>query len=122
MKQVEAEVFHNLLTLALSDSDASRTVSASAPDVLEVRDKTGNVTRLELNAAGLPSKQMYESMQMTGKSQPVEEVFSDWREVNGVKTPFHVVIRQNGKDFADLTVTEMKINTGMTVEELSKKP
>jgi zinc protease len=122
MKQVEAEVFHNLLTLALSDADASRTVAASAPDILEIRDKGGNVTRLELNSAGLPAKQMYESMQMTGKSQPVEEVFSDWREVNGVKTPFHVVIRQSGKDFADLTVTEMKINTGITIEELSKKP
>jgi len=122
LKQMQAEMFHNLITLALSDRDPSRTLSAAGPDVLEIRDRAGNVTRLQLDAAGLPSKQMYESMQMTGKPQPVEEIFSDWREVNGVMTPFHVVIRQGGAEFADLKVVDMKINSGLTVQELSKKP
>lgn len=122
VKQMQVEMFHNLITLALSDRDPSRTVSAAGPDTLEIRDRAGNVTRLQLDSTGLPSKEMYESMQMTGKSQHVEEIFSDWREVSGVKTPFHVVIRQGGNDFADLKVTDMKINTGLTVEELSKKP
>ena len=121
-KQVDAELFHNLFKLALSDRDPKRTVAAAGENTVEIRDDHGNVTRLQLEPSGLPSKQMYESSQMRGSPQRVEEIFSDWRDVSGVKSPFHVVINQGGQQFADMNVTNLKINAGLTVEELSKKP
>jgi zinc protease len=120
--QMQSELFHNLFTLALSDRDPKRTVVAAGDGLLEIRDGSGNVTRLQLDDSGLPSKQIYESNGVHGSPQTVEEIFSDWREAGGVKSPFHIVIRQGGQEFADMKVTDLKINPGLTVEELSKKP
>ena len=50
------------------------------------------------------------------------EVYSDWQETNGVKLPHKIVITQNGKHFADVTVTSVLINQGLTPEQISKKP
>jgi predicted Zn-dependent peptidase len=122
VQQMNSELFHNLFTLALSDRDPKRRVTAIGENVLEIRDDRGNATQLQLEPSGLPSKQIYESSQMRGAPQQVEEVFSDWRDVSGVKSPFHVVINQGGQQFADLKVSDLKINAGLTVEELSKKP
>ena len=57
-----------------------------------------------------------------GGPSAVEETFSDWRDAGGLKAPFKTTIQQNGKKFADVTVQEFKLNTGLKAEELSKKP
>jgi len=64
----------------------------------------------------------YESVVVSGPPQPVEEDYSDFRDVNSVKVPFRVDILQGGKKFATVTVTDYKINTGLKPEELSKRP
>jgi zinc protease len=66
---------------------------------------------------GMPLKVIYE---MNG--QKIEETYSDWRDVNGIKMPFKSVIEQGGKRFGEITTTDLKLNTGLTPEELSKKP
>jgi hypothetical protein len=42
------------------------------------------------------------------------EVWSDYREVDGVKFPCHNVSYRNGQKFAESAVQEVKINTNLT--------
>jgi hypothetical protein len=51
----------------------------------------------------------------------VEEL-SDWRDVGGVKMYFKGALRENGAKMLELIVSEWKINSGLTAEQLSRKP
>ena len=73
-------------------------------------------------STGLPKSETYEQPSPTGPPADVEEIFSDWREVDGLKVPFKLIIQENGGKFADVTVQELKLNSGLKVEDLSKKP
>ena len=122
VKQVRGELFRELFTLALSDRDADRIVNATDNQTLEISDKQGDQVRIQLDGAtGLPHSLFYAETGQTGPVE-VEQTYSDWREVNGVKAPFKAVILQNGKKFADATFQDYKINSGLTMEQLSKKP
>ncbi len=121
IKQSQGEVFRELFGLALSDRDPGRTVSAIGEDQLEISDKQGNSVKVQIDAAGLPSKLSYDGEGMAGPTS-VDESFSDWRDVGGVKVPYKASIVQGGKKFADVTVQEYKINSGLKAEDLSKKP
>jgi zinc protease len=122
LKQAQGEIFRNLPHIILADRDGALKVNAVGPNVVEISAPDGLSTRLEIDAAtGLPSREMY---QETGGGQfaSVEESFSDWRDAGGVKVPFKVTFRQNGKDGPVATVQEYKVNTGLNTEDLSKKP
>ncbi len=122
LKQVRGELFRQMYSLALSDRDPDRTVNAVDGHTLEISDKDGESVRVELDpSTGLPAKVFYDGMGMGGPAK-VEETYSNWKEVDGLKAPFAIEITQNGKKFADATITGYKINSGLTVEQISKKP
>jgi hypothetical protein len=50
------------------------------------------------------------------------EEFSDWRDVGGVKMYFNAALRENGAKMLELIVSEWKINSSLTAEQLSRKP
>jgi hypothetical protein len=50
---------------------------------------------------------------LMGPPTETEELYSDYRDVKGVKMPFHIVTRQGGKVGADMTVTDVKVNPGV---------
>ena len=52
----------------------------------------------------------------------MEEVFSDWRDVDGLHLPYQWTVMQGDKKFAGVTVQDYKINSGLTAETLGKKP
>ena len=105
-----------------SDRDPSRTVSAVGPGAVEISGG-GQSVRVEFDeATGLPLRQIYQETGMGGAPSEVKETYSDWRDVNGVKLPFKVSIEQNGKNSGEAVVSEIKLNTGLSVDELSKKP
>jgi zinc protease len=117
LKQAQGEIFRQWLTLMLSDRDPSRTVSATGPNAVQI-SAAGESVRVEFDdATGLPLRQIY-------KEGPfdVKETFSDWREVGGIKLPYKATIEQNGKKAADMSISEIKLNTGLSADELSKKP
>ena len=123
LKQVQGEVFRKLFRLVLSDRDDSRTVNYAGDGVLEISDKSGESAHLEIDEkTGVPSKITYQGAAMGGPPQQVEEIYSDWRDVGGVRVPYKWTIVQGGKKFGDVTVQEYKINSGLTDQELSKKP
>ncbi len=122
LKQVRGEIFRQLYALALSDKDADRTVTGTEDGTLKIASKDGERVSIELDeGTGLPKKIVYDGVTMGGPAK-VEETLGDWRDVHGLKAPFAMTIEQNGKKFAAVTVLDYKVNSGVSVEEISKKP
>jgi predicted Zn-dependent peptidase len=122
LKQIRGEAFRQLASLALSDRDPDRTVNYEGDGVLAIASKDGESVRLTVDEkTGIPVKIAYK--QSTGEGgSAIEEVFSDWREVDGIRFPFQWTILQGGKKFSGATVEDYKINTGLTPEALGKRP
>ncbi len=123
LKQVHEELFRNYFRLLLSDRMPDRTVSSPEEGVIEISDQAGDSVKLFVDAqTGLPAKEVYREAQSMGGPGTMEEIFEDFSEAGGVKAPKKITVNQGGKKFAELTVEEYKINTGVKPEDLSKKP
>jgi len=122
LKQVQGEIFREWVSLMLSDRDASRMVSAAGPKTVEISTADGQRVQVEFDDAGLPVRLGYRETGMGGAPSEVKETVSDWREVDGVKLPFKVLMEQNGQKVGEVTISEIKLNTGIKPEELSRKP
>jgi zinc protease len=122
LQQLQGNLFRIYFRMLLSDRIPGRVVNGVDRSSVEIR-QGGEVARLTFDpSTGLPQKIAYASIAMAGQPEPVEEDYSDFRDVGGVKTPFHIEILQGGKKFAVLAVRDYKINTGLKPEDLSKKP
>jgi zinc protease len=122
-KQAGGNLFRSYIGLLLSDRVEGRTVNAIDADAVEIADKNGNVARLIFDpATHLPKTLSYDAISMTGTPPLVQESYSDFRDVNGLKIPFKIAMTQNGQRYADVTVSEFKIDTGLTAAELQRRP
>lgn len=122
LKQIHGEAFRQIVSLALSDRDANRTVNQVGDGVLEISSKDGDSVRLTVDEkTGLPAKLAYQQSPAEGGTA-VEEIYSDWRDVDGIHLPFQWSVMQSGKKFASVTIGDYKINSGLTAETLSQKP
>lgn len=123
LQQVSEELFRIYFSLLLSDRMADRTVSSSEPGTIDISDQAGNSVRLIIDGkTGLPAKEVYESRQPTGQPGSMEEVFDEFEQAGGIKVPKKITVNQAGKTFAEMTITEYKINSGIKNEDISKKP
>jgi hypothetical protein len=122
LKQVEGDVFRVYFRLLLSDRIEGRTVSAPDDDTLEISDASGHIVRVIVSPEGLPVTLLYTSPNANGPDVPMEEDYSDFREVSGIKIPFIVKLTQGGQKFADVTITDFRVNTGLKVQDLGKRP
>ncbi|HUS06233.1 MAG TPA: pitrilysin family protein [Bryobacteraceae bacterium] len=123
VKQVQDQLFRNMLTLLLSDRDPNRSVSATDAGAVDISDKEGHSLRMEFDkATGLPAKLSYESPGAQGAPVHVEENYAEWKESGGLKYASKVVVQQGGQKSADASVIEYKANSGLTAELLGKKP
>jgi zinc protease len=119
LKQAQGEVFRNLFRLM---ADTSLTVNAVDKNTVEISTADGQSVKVAFDeSTGLPARESYQEAGNGGPSA-VDETLADWRDVGGLKAPFKVTIQQNGKKFAEVTVQEYKLNSGLKAEELSKKP
>ncbi|HLJ49272.1 MAG TPA: pitrilysin family protein [Bryobacteraceae bacterium] len=117
LKQVQGETFRLLYHLVMLDNAV-----AVDPNTVEISDDKGDAAKLTLDPqTGLPAKMSYQSVGMSGPVE-VEETYSDWRDVNGIKVPYGRSVTQGGQKFADVHVKDFKFNTGVKAEDLSKKP
>jgi hypothetical protein len=114
LKQIRGEAFRQIASLALSDRDANRAVSEVADGVLEISTKDGESVRITVDEkTGLPAKLAYQQSPAEGGTA-VEEIYSEWRDVDGLHLPFQWSVMQGGKKFAGVTVQDYKINSGLT--------
>jgi hypothetical protein len=119
-KQINEELFRNLVTLLLSDRAADRTVNAVSDTEVDISDKTGNAVKVTLDpATGMLTKVSYRMMGPQGPSQ-VENVYKDWRDVGGFKAPFAIEIMQGGQKSSEIKFETITVNTGVKLEEIMK--
>jgi hypothetical protein len=123
LKMSQDELFRSLFVLMAADRDPSVQVKATAPRTVEIAKEDGFSVRVEFDASTwLPLRKVYVAADPHGPPTEIEESYADWREVDGLKVPFKMTIRQNGKVLADETVEEFKFNVGLKADELSQKP
>lgn len=120
-KQISFELFRMWPPLLASAQDPNREIKDEANGAVRISDKSGNTVLISIDpATGLPLSENYSEAGTAGED--VMETYADWQETNGVKFPHKITITQNGKHFADLKVTSVAINQGVTPEQLAKKP
>jgi hypothetical protein len=123
LRLAQGVTFRQTATLLLSDRDASRSVKAIGDNAVEISTTDGLSVRLEFDpATGLLARQIYTEMSANGSPSERVEELSDWRDVGGVKMYFKGALRENGAKMLELIVSEWKINSGLTAEQLSRKP
>lgn len=121
LKQITLETFRMWWSLMLSDTSADRTVNDLGGGKLEISDKAGHMVTLVIDPkTGLPASQTYAPP--GNGNGAVEEVYADWQEVSGIRLPRKITLNQAGKHFADVTVVSTALNSGLTAEQISKKP
>ena len=122
LRQMQGERMRSFFALMLSDRNPDLTVSAVGDNAISVSNKAGDSVRVMFDpATGLPAQMQYASVGPQGPTEVVAKV-SDWKEVSGIRLPHKSVIEQGGQKFADATVTSWTLNSGLSAEELSKKP
>jgi len=119
LKQARGELFRVLPAMLLA---ASRTVNGVDENTVEITGG-GETVRLVMDpATGLPARMVYRGMGETGAPTEVVESFSDWREEQGLRLPFKITVEEGGKKVADAVVSGYKINSGLTAQEVGKRP
>jgi hypothetical protein len=106
----------------LSDRIPGRTIAAAASQSVDFAEGNQRARLAFSPDTGLPQKMSYDSVHVAGPPLPVEETYSDFRDVSGIKIPFHISITQGGEPFADVSVQDYKINVGINLAEISKQP
>jgi zinc protease len=124
LKQAQGELFREPYALLLSDRDPARIVNAVGENAVEVAAANGGLkVKIEFDpATGLPTRETYTEAGVTGAPAETTEIYSDWREVGGVKLPHKAIQLENGMKMLEATVSEYKINSGLNAAELSKRP
>ncbi len=116
-KQIAFEIFRMWPALMAGNHE----IKDEANGTIGISDQAGNSLLISIDpATGLPASESYSEAGTPG--QDVLETYADWQESNGVKLPRKITIVQNGKHFADIKVTSVAINQGLTPEQLAKKP
>jgi hypothetical protein len=122
LKQVQGDQFRAFFPMLLSDRTIGRAVTAVDDVTVEISDKSGQVVRLVMDPkTGLPQSALYDTATATG-NVAVTETYSDYRETEGLKLPFHISITAGGRKYAEATVKSFRANTGLQVKDLEKQP
>ncbi len=122
LKQVQGDLFRNIFALLLSDRTPSRKVTALDDQTVEISDGAGQIAKFVFDlTTGLPKNLLYDAGTANGVV-PVIETYSDFRGVSGVKLPYKIAIALSGKKFQELTVKSVKVNNGLKIQDLEKRP
>jgi zinc protease len=127
LKQVQGEIFRNYISLLQSDRHPDRSIALSgalsAPNTLTISNQDGESVELKIDpATKLIASESYKQVQPTGAPSDVTITLSDYREVDGIKLPFKMTLKQGEQQMAEAVVSEYKLNSGIKPEELSKQP
>jgi zinc protease len=121
LSQVQGDLFRLYFQLLLSDRYGDRTVAASDSRSVDISGADSAHVTFD-SATGLPRTVSYQAVHITGPPLEVEDAYSDFRDVDGIKVPFKIVITQGGQKFADVTVQDVKFNSGLKLADLEQKP
>jgi len=124
LKQAQGETFREPYALMLSDRNSSCTVNAIGDNAVEIATASGSLrVRVDFDpTTGLPAREVYTEPGQNGAPAETTDIFSDWREVAGIKLPYKAIQLENGMKMLEVAISEYKINSGLTAAELSKRP
>lgn len=122
LQQVQSDLFRLYFRLLLSDRIAGRTVSAVDDRTVEISGDGQDATVTFDPESGLPQKVIYQTVHVAGPPLTVTDELSDFREVDGIRMPFRTRIMQGEQPFAVITVTAAKVNAGLKLEDLERRP
>ena len=117
-REMQRGLFRDVINLFKSWQNADFTVSYFGTEilagktayVLHIRNRSGDFFNLYVNAETyLIDKKAYQGAAEAGLAT-FEEIYSDYREVDGIKLPFKTVIRTNGRKFMESKVLQARLN------------
>jgi predicted Zn-dependent peptidase len=127
--EIEAVLFRNTVMLLRSLERPEVTVQWLATEhwqgkPVEVVAVSDAARKLQLKLSvdpqtNLPVKKTYVGA-FLGAPGEVEEVYSDWREVEGLKLPFSTVLVQGGQKRGEQKVSQVRINPGVPESAYAK--
>ena len=114
--QVKGQLQRDYFAILQSNEVAGRSVNLVKEGELELKDANGSMLKLFYDPKTmLPSK-----LAFTEGGIGAEIGYGDFKEVSGLKLPMQLNITQNGQ-VSTQTVTDWKLNTGLTVAAMSSK-
>jgi len=114
--QVRGQLKRDYLALLQSNETAGRTVNLVKEGELELKDADGSAMRLLYD----PVTMMPASLAFTEGGISAEVKYGDFKQISGIRLPMKLEISQNGQ-VSTQTVTDWKLNTGLTAAVLSAK-
>ncbi len=113
------------LNFWLADRDPANVFTSSAPDVITIATKGDPSHQDEITldpVTFLPVKQTGISLADPNHPVPSEARVEQWRTIDGVKFPGRVSSFHSGKKVAEITEEEIRLNSGIKLEDLAAKP
>jgi hypothetical protein len=113
------------LNLWLADRDPSKAIAFSGPNVIVVSTKGESSQRTEITldlVTFLPVEET--DISLSDPDHPVrrETRFAQWQAIDGVKFPHRISKFQGGTKLAEITVEQIKLNSGIKAADLAIKP
>ncbi|NIR49618.1 outer membrane lipoprotein-sorting protein [candidate division KSB1 bacterium] len=105
----------NIFRMTASDSLQveyldKETIGGQSSHILQIKNQSADFFRLYIDTATfLVTKKVYQGAPEVGLVT-LEEKYSDYRTVDGIKIPFHTLVRANGRKFIESDVVEAKFN------------
>lgn len=100
---------------------ADATVNGKATDVIAVTIADTKFTVFFDKETHLPIKLAGEGMNPMGEKVPTEAFYDNYKEVGGIKLPHKSTVFQAGEKFADFTVSDIKLNSGIDEAKFKKQ-
>jgi len=108
-------IFRNYESLNLSmEYFGEEKVGDRRHHVLHLKNETGDFFNLYIDPdSHWVAKKTYQGTSAVGFAR-LEERYSDYRAVDGIKIPFHTVVRARGKKFIESQVTNAELNVELS--------
>ena len=126
-KSLQGQLARNTLSLLRAEGDFTvqfekrDKVGETEADVIVIA-KEGRSVRLFVDSStGAVLKKAYRAPSQMGGLADLEEIYSEYKEVSGIKVPFCVQVTRNGSKFMEVSLTEVKFDTGVKPPDLAKK-
>ncbi len=122
LKQAQGNAFRQIQVMLQAGTIPGTTVNAVDELTIEIGGPWGQSVRVAMDpATGLPARIRYDVPTRSGPPSVAEEVWSDYREVAGIKVPFKMYITQGGRKYADVAVEDYHVNTGLKLADLERR-
>ncbi len=123
LQQMQGNAFRQMQLLLQGGTLPGTAANAVDSRTVEITGPNGQWARVSADpVTGLPARIRYQGFARSGPPPLMEENWSDFREVAGIKVPFKIFITEDGRKYADVTVNEFRVNSGLKLADLEKRP